>query len=176
MRAVKVGTETYLLENEAPKIESYLERKFFIPEAIGNSAVADVNMKKGLIIVSTLPNIQKEHCIQQVVELQTITYKLLPSSTKIFHFSSDTRLDWKAAEKHLAGLHIKAYTLYDAVHRSVVEFKAAFGVGVQGTPRIAHGLFALINGKFVNIQIPDDQLGIPNVPLFLKNVLDVRVT
>lgn len=176
MRTVKVGTETYALEGNPPNIGDKLNSAFLLAEALGDGFIADVNLKKGLVIVSTLPNIQKEHCVQQIIELETFTYKLLPASTKIIHVSSDTRLDWKSAEKHLANLPVKAYTLYDTAPESVAAFKATFGVGVVGTSRIAHGLFGLMHGQFVNIQIPDDQLGVPNVPLFLKNILDVRFT
>lgn len=176
MRTVKVGTESFSLEGEPPILGRDIAHSFVLPEAIGTGSISDAIMRKGLVIVSTLPNIQKEHCVQQILELETYTYKLLPASTKIIHVSADERIDWKIAEKNLAGIPFHAYTLYDAEAQSAAAFREAFGVGVVGNHRIAHGLFALLNGKFINLQIPDDQLGVPNVPLFLKEILDVKFT
>lgn len=173
MRTVKLGLDVCYLEGKEPAIGSVLDHTFLIPEAIGNSAVADVNLKKSLVIVSTLPNVQKDHCIQQILELENLAKKLLPSATKIHHVSSDTRLDWRSAQNKIK-IPIKAYTLHDAVPVSRLEFKEAFGVGVVGNDRIAHGLFALFKGQFVAVQIPSEQLGIPNVSLFINHVLNVK--
>jgi len=179
MRTVRVGVESFELEGEPPTLGGLLNYSFILPDARGPNhiltpSITEADLKKGLVIISTLPNIQKQHCLQQIKELESLTYKLLPRSTKIFHVSADDRSDWKKAEEHLASVRFHAYTLADAAEESVVSFKAAFGVGVKGTHRIAHGLFALLNGKFINLQVPDDQLGVPNVPLFLKEILDVK--
>lgn len=173
MRTVKLGSEVCYLEGKEPSVGSILDCTFLIPEVTGTSAIADINLKKDLIIISTLPNVAKDHCIQQIVELETLAKKLLPGSVKIYHVSSDSRLDWKTAQSKIP-FSIKAYTLYDAVQISRFEFKEAFGVGVVGSERLAHGLFALFRGQFIAVQIPNEQLGVPNIPLFINQILNTK--
>ncbi|WP_167837074.1 hypothetical protein [Leptospira kobayashii] len=50
------------------------------------------------------------------------------------------------------------------------RFKAFFGVGVGGSPRIAHGLFAFLGGRLIRSLIPRQQYGIPNIKKFLDSI------
>lgn len=46
----------------------------------------------------------------------------------------------------------------------------AFGIGVEGHQRIAHGLFGLRDGVFLAADIPDDQMKPADVRGFLTRV------
>lgn len=170
---VRVGDKTYLLEGNLPFIGQTITKDFKLQAAIGNP-VTTKDLFQGLFIVSTLPNIKKEHCIQQVQELETFARLLLPTSTQIIHVSSDPVAAWKNAKAFLPDVELRAYTLFDTDPESVAAFREEFGVGVMGSDRVAHGLFALFHGQFMKLQVPDDQLGVPNIPLFLREILDIK--
>ncbi len=173
---VRVGDKTYLLEGNLPFIGQTITKEFTLQEALGKKPLSFKDLSKGLVIVSTLPNIKKEHCIQQVNELETLARLLLPSSTQIVHVSSDPPAAWKNAKTFLPDVELRAYTLFDTDPESVSMFREEFGVGVQDSDRVAHGLFALFHGQFMKLQVPDDQLGVPNIPLFLREILDIKFT
>ena len=58
----------------------------------------------------------------------------------------------------------------ELLEASIAAFGLSFGVAVQGHGRIAHGLFALVDGVFVGAEVPFQQLAVPDVGAFLDRV------
>jgi hypothetical protein len=128
--------------------------------------LTDAELRRGLVVVSTLPNIQRHACVAQIVELEEVCAHRFPQ-VRIVHVSQDEAIHWAEVDRFHPGITAESYTLHGASESSRVSFTWAFGVGVLGHSRIAHGLFALRNGVFIAAEVPFDQMHAPDVARFL---------
>lgn len=157
-RRAKLGAETILLEGAMPQVGERLESSFSIPAARhAESPLSAAELLQGLVIVSTLPNIQKHACIAQIVALETQAKERVPSA-RVVHISSDHADHWLEVDRFHPDVETPGYSLCCADPASRQAFAQAFGVGVVAHQRIAHGLFALDEGVFVAVAIPEDQM------------------
>lgn len=119
-------------------------------------------------MVSTLPNIEKHACLAQIVELEERSHGAIPHH-RIVHVSADHEAHWREVDRFHPNIQAAGYSLCcaDPASREAVE---AFGVGVEGHHRIAHGLFALLDGVFLAAEIPADQMKPAEVRDFLHRV------
>ncbi len=159
--------ETY---GKKPKPGDELPGKFVIPPAYNTKKVLKKDdITKGLVILSTLPNIRSNECSTQVLDLERcVTEQKL--NAKIFHVACDCPEHWEEVRHLHPFLKAKGYTLELADQTHTESFKQALGVGVRGSKRIVHGLFAFLDGKLLSAYIPRQQYGSPNVKRFLKSL------
>jgi len=142
------------------------------PAHLALAPLLAADLRHGLAVVSTLPNIEKHACIFQVVDLEKELARFDPPP-RLVHVASDSARHWTEVEQYHPELRAPGYTLEETDAPSRDAFKAAFGVGVRGHRRIAHGLFALRDGIFWAVEIPDDQMSPPPVKLFLHRLSHV---
>jgi peroxiredoxin len=169
-RKVFLGDHPIYLTGSKPKKGTQIHSNFYaIPARKAKTELKKRDLSRGLVIVSTLPNIHSFACSQQVLDLELETKKLYPKA-RIFHIACDPKSGWEEVEKLHPFLESPGYTIHGVGKKEADSFKNSFGVGVEGNRRIAHGLFALQNGKFMVSYIPRQQYGIPNIKKFLKQV------
>lgn len=169
-RRAKLGSETIQLEGAMPQVGERLEASFSIPAARhAESPLSATGLLQGLVIVSTLPNIQKHACIAQIVDLEAQAKERVPSA-QLVHISSDHADHWLEVDRFHPDVETPGYSLCCADPVSRQAFAQAFGVGVKAHQRIAHGLFALHEGVFVAVAIPEDQMRTPEVAGFLEQL------
>lgn len=169
-RKVYLGDYSILLEGEKPQYGQRVANNIIAkPARKAKSSLGSLSLSKGLVIVSTLPNIRSFACSQQVLDLELEAKKKFPNCS-IFHIASDPKSGWKEIDKLHPFLESPGFTLDGLSKGQLDAFKSCFGVGVENEKRIAHGLFALLNGKFIVSYIPRQQFGIPNIKLFLNKI------
>jgi len=167
---VRLGDEFLLLAHDAPRPGDELAGDFVVPAArIAREPLTPAVLARGLVVVSTLPNIQKHACVAQIVEVEELAPHELPSP-RIFHVSADDAHHWGEVDRFHASVASPGYSLCCASPASRAAFGRAFGVAVEGHRRIAHGLFALHDGVFLAAEVPFDQLQPPDVPAFVRRV------
>jgi peroxiredoxin len=160
-RKVFLGDCSIFLEGSQPKYGQKLANNITAkPARKTKEALGSTQLSQGLVFVSTLPNIRSFACSQQVLDLEVESKKKFPKS-KIFHIASDLLHPF---------LSSPGFTLCGLSKDEKERFKSSFGVGVENENRIAHGLFALLDGKFIASYIPRQQYGVPNIKLFLNKV------
>jgi hypothetical protein len=120
-------------------------------------------------VVSTLPNIRSHACADQILGLEEALSRMA-RPPRLFHVSADAAVHWHEVDHYHAKLKAPGFTLEGCDPRSRSNFKDAFGVGVMGHRRIAHGLFALNRGVFVDAEIPVDQLRPPEIQDFMRRL------
>ena len=149
-----------------------LDVKFTLPPAYNTKKfLKKKDINKGLVILSTLPNIKSNECSTQVLDLETeVNARKL--NAKIFHIACDCPNHWEEVKQLHPFLKAKGYTFELANPKDIENFKQTLGVGVLGSKRIVHGLFAFLDGKLLSSYIPKQQYGTPNVNKFL-NSLDI---
>lgn len=153
-----------------PQVGARLEVSFSIPAARhAASSLSAAELLQGLVIVSTLPNIQKHACIAQIVDLEAQAKERVPLA-RLVHISSDHADHWLEVDRFHPDVETPGYSLCCADPVSRQAFAQAFGVGVVAHQRIAHGLFALHEGVFVAVEIPEDQMRTPEVARFLEQL------
>jgi hypothetical protein len=142
----------------APCRGERLTAEFVIPAArrADKPLTAD-ELCRGLVVISTLPNIRKHACLAQIVDLEERGHEQLPD-LKIVHVSADHEEHWQEVDRFHPNVRAAGYSLCCADPASREAFVSAFGVGVEGHHRIAHGLFALRDGVFMEVEIPSDQM------------------
>jgi hypothetical protein len=169
-RKVYLGDSSIFLEGLRPKYGQKLASNICAkPARKAVEALDSSQLSQGLVFVSTLPNIRSFACSQQVLDLEVESQKRFPRS-KIFHIASDDKAAWKEVDILHPFLKSPGYTLTGVKKGDKEAFKSCFGVGVENEIRIAHGLFALLNGKFIVTYIPKQQYGVPNIKSFLSKV------
>jgi peroxiredoxin len=177
-RWVRLGEQRVALLGRLPQPGDVLTAEFSIPEARRASLpLLAADLRQGLVIVSTLPNIQKHACLAQIVELEERSVHLLPSA-RVVHISADHADHWGEVDAFHPDVQAPGYSLCCADSTSRETFIVAFGIGVAGHHRIAHGLFALHDGRFLSIEVPENQMHAPEVERFLKEfsvLLEKRV-
>lgn len=166
-RWAKLGADTIQLKGAMPQVGERLESSFRIPAARhAANPLSAAELVQGLVIVSTLPNIQKHACMAQIVALETQAKERAPSA-RVVHISSDHADHWLEVDRFHPDVETPGYSLCCADPASRQAFVQTFGVGVVAHERIAHGLFALYEGVFVAVSIPEDQMRTPEVTEFM---------
>jgi hypothetical protein len=174
LRNADLGGRPILLLGHLPHPGRTLVDVFSLPPARrAHAPLTDAELRRGFVIVSTLPNIQRHACIAQIVQLEEQCAHRF-AGARIVHVSEDEAMHWAEVDRFHPGIVASSYTLDGASETSRVSFTWAFGVGVLGHPRIAHGLFALREGVFVAAVVPFDQMHAPDVGEFIA-MLDLPV-
>jgi hypothetical protein len=169
-RIALLGGQRIELRGELPRPGSRLEASFSIPHARNATRPLGADdLRRGLVVLTTLPNIQKHACIVQITHVAELVPKRLPAAAT-FHVGSDDRRHWAEVDRFHPDVKEPGYSLAQATLEDREAFKRAFGVGVIGSQRIAHGLFALEDGLFLAAMVPEDQLKAPAVERFVDEV------
>lgn len=167
LRNADLGGLPIVLLGHPPQPGRALVDVFSLPPARAATVpLTDGALRRGIVVVSTLPNIQRHACVAQIVQLEEECAHHFPG-VRIAHVSQDDALHWREVDRYHPGIGAASYTLAGASESSRVSFTWAFGVGVLGHKRIAHGLFALRDGVFIAAEIPFDQMHAPDVGGFL---------
>lgn len=167
LRNAWLGEEQIHLLGRMPHPGDRLEADFVIPAArLAQEPLTASRLRQGLIVVSTLPNIQKQACITQIVDLEEQVHAKWPD-LRIVHVSADPAEHWHEVDQFHASVRAEGYSLFGAEPNDREVFVQAFGVGVASHQRIAHGLFGLQEGVFLAVEIPDDQMRPAGVQNFL---------
>jgi hypothetical protein len=172
-RTAHLGGTVIELVGPAPRVGTSLVGEFSLaPAHFAPVPLVAADLRHGPAVVSTLPNIEKHACIFQIVDLEKELARFDPPP-RLVHVASDSARYWREVEQYHPELKAPGYTLGETDAHSRDAFKAAFGVGVRGHRRIAHGLFALRDGIFLAAEIPEDQMSPPPVKLFLHRLSHV---
>lgn len=170
-RQAQLGDKAIYLKGRVPSRGELLTAEFVIPAArLADKPLTAVDLRRGLVVVSTLPNIQKHACLAQIVELEERGHMWRPS-LRIVHVSADHAVHWVEVDRLHPNIQSAGYSLCCADQASRDAFVLAFGVGVEDHHRIAHGLFALRDGRFLDIEIPQDQMQPAEVGGFLERLI-----
>lgn len=170
-RIAKLGDTLIELEGSAPVLGSPFRGEFAIAPARHASApLLASDLRAGWVVLSTLPNIEKHACIFQILDLEEAVVKMEPRP-RLIHVSADEAHHWHEVDHIHPHLRAPGYTLASTSLEDRAAFTAAFGVGVRGSRRIAHGLFGLRDGTFEDAEIPYDQMEPPNVVEFVTRLL-----
>lgn len=173
-RWAMLGEQRITLLGDVPQDGSVLDARFSLPAARGaRRPLTCAALRRGVVVVSTMPNIGRHACMAQIVELELHLDEQLPGA-RLVHISSDEAKYWREVDEFHIQAQSPGYTLHGATPASRAQFAAAFGVGVEGHHRIAHGLFALNEGVFVRSEIPLNQMGVPAVLCFLRETRRAR--
>ncbi|MBA5867322.1 MAG: hypothetical protein GDA67_11590 [Nitrospira sp. CR1.3] len=170
-RRAQLGEGVIYLQGRTPVRGERLAAEFVIPAArLADKPLTAADLRQGLVAVSTLPNIQKHACLAQIVDLEERGRGRLPG-LRIVHVSSDHEEHWKEVDRFHPDIRSAGYSLCCADPASREAFVLAFGVGVEDRHRIAHGLFALRDGIFLQVEIPHDQMRSAEVGGFLERLI-----
>ncbi|MCU1282687.1 MAG: hypothetical protein JWM53_6233 [bacterium] len=170
LRHADLGGRPLLLLGHLPHPGRALVDVFQLPAARNaRGPLTERELRRGFVVVSTLPKIQRHAGIQQIVQLEEECTRRFPD-VRIVHVSHDDAIHWAEVDRLHPGIAAASYTLAGASETSRVGFTWAFGVGVLGGERIAHGLFALRDGVFIAAEVPFDQLHAPNVDGFVRTL------
>jgi peroxiredoxin len=143
-----------------------------IPAArLAQESLMATDLRQGLVVVSTLPNIQKHACLAQIVDLEEQSHETLPG-LRIVHVSADHEAHWREVDRFHPNVQAAGYSLCCADAASREAFVKAFGVGVEDHHRIAHGLFALQDGVFLAADVPDNQMRPAETKAFLHRLME----
>lgn len=169
-RTAKLGDTLIELEGAAPALGSPLRGEFAIaPARHATTPLLASELRTGWVVVSTLPNIEKHACIYQILDLEEALAKMT-ERPRLYHVSGDEAHHWHEVDHIHPHLRAPGYTLAATAPEDRAAFSSNFGVGVRGSRRIAHGLFALRNGTFEDADIPYDQMTAPAVDDFVQRL------
>ena len=170
-RVALLGETSLRLPGSLPQPgEFLLPRPFTIPPARNASEpLTPASLRSGLALVSTLPNIGRHACAAQILDFEEQALRRL-ESFRMVHVSTDAASFWSEVDHFHPGLGAQGFSLFDADQESLTAFGLSFGVAVEGHRRIAHGLFALVDGMFLATEVPFQQMAVPNVGRFLDRV------
>jgi hypothetical protein len=153
-----------------PQPGERLTAAFAIPPARHATVpLTHATLARGLVIVSTLPNIRRHACIAQILQLDEVAPHLLPEAT-VVHVSADEPEHWREVDRFHPTVRAPGYSLHAADDASRTAFGRAFGVAVEGHARIAHGCFALRDGVVLAAEIPHHQMHSMDVLPFLAHL------
>jgi len=166
VRRAYVGTRTVELYGRALAAGDRVDVDFTIPPARASFVpLTGERLGRGLVLMTTLPNIHKHACAAQIVQTEALARRVLPEA-EVLHVASDRPEYWQEVD-HLHGdVRAAGYSLKTSADGDV--FRAAFGVGVRGSDRIARGLFALYRGVVLAADVPEDQARTPDVARFVE--------
>ncbi|TGL67360.1 hypothetical protein [Leptospira levettii] len=167
---VYLGDLPVELIGKRPRLGKPIEGKYrFTPVLNAKNKFPNLQKSKGIIFLSTLPNVKSFACSAQVLDLEVeITKRKIPA--KIFHLASCGNDSWAEIKKLHPQLKARGYSLKNCSQIEVENFKQKLGVGVKNSHRLAHGLFALKDGKIIASYIPKQQYGVPNIKNFLNRL------
>jgi peroxiredoxin len=170
-RPASLGDTLLLLPGAAPRAGDMLgSATFTLPAARNvNAPMTRDSLMRGLALLSTLPNIAKHACAAQILDLEEEATRRL-EEFRLVHVSADDARHWAEVDQFHPDLRAEAFTLVGATKESAAAFTRAFGVAVRGQRRIAHGLFALLDGMFLAAEVPFDQMRVPDVGGFLQRI------
>lgn len=169
-RQVRVMGALRTLRGDAVRVGDVVHGAWSLPRVRGDGAPLGADsLRDGLAFVSTLPNIHKHACVAQVLRLEHEVSHAWPHA-RVHHVSADGPETWAELDDFHAEVRAGAYSLALATEASSDAFRACFGVGVEGTPRVAHGLFAVLDGVVLGSEIPFEQMGAADVDLFLERL------
>ncbi|MCZ8154664.1 MAG: hypothetical protein O9264_00985 [Leptospira sp.] len=167
---VLLGDQPIEVYGNKPKTGNPLVGRFVLPPAYNTKrALRDIDLTKGIVILSTLPNIKSNACTTQVLDLEN-EIKKRKLNAKLYHVACDCPDHWEEVRQLHPFLKAKGFTLEKANPADVETFKKSLGVGVAGSKRIVHGLFAFQDGKLLKAYIPRQQYGSPNIKKFLNSI------
>jgi peroxiredoxin len=173
-RSARLGDDTIYLQGRVPHSGERLTADFIIPAArLADKPLTADSLRCGLVVLSTLPNIEKHACLAQIVDLEEQGHEQLPG-LRIVHVSADHEDHWREVGRFHPNVQAAGYSLCCADPASREAFVLAFGVGVEDHHRIAHGLFALRDGVFLEVEIPHDQMRPAAVRSFLERLIGER--
>jgi peroxiredoxin len=171
-RIVRLAEKEIELVGECPQVGDRISPNHFsIPPA--RCAIRSLQPKdllEGLVFVSTLPNISKHACAAQILGLEEEVRHREPDA-RLVHISADAPKFWVEVDLIHPNLTAEGYSLFGADDDSSDAFKKAFGVGVVGSTRIAHGLFSMKDGVVLAAEIPYQQMGVPSIGRFMHRAL-----
>ncbi len=171
LRQVTLGERPLWLYGCVPRRGEALTAEFSIPAARRATApLTSHGLRQGLVFVSTLPNIEKHACALQIGGFEEHALRHFPSA-RICHVSSDSAAHWSEVDDYHSETRAEGYSLCEADALSGLAFRLVFGVGVRGSARVAHGLFALLDGHFLTSEIPSAQYQPPAVSRFIHRVV-----
>ena len=167
---VYLGDLPVELIGKRPKTGEPIDGKFgFRPVLNTKANFPCLGNAKGIVFLSTLPNVRSFACSTQVLDLEEeVIIRKIPA--KIFHLASCGKESWSEIKKLHPQLKAHGYSLQNCNTNDVNRFKHKLGVGVSNSNRLAHGLFVLKNGKFIASYIPKQQYGVPNIKRFLNRL------
>lgn len=167
---VRLGARWARLDAPCPRPGDVLSADFRLrPAHHATIGLCGTQLRHGLVIVSTLPNIEKRACTAQILALD----KELGASrlrSRVVHVSSDAARHWSQLERLHDQVNASGHTVDGASDEDRERFARAFGVAVVGERRIAHGLFALRDGVFLGAVVPENQFRSPSVRLFVQRL------
>ncbi|TGN10095.1 hypothetical protein [Leptospira ilyithenensis] len=167
---VFLGDKPIELLGKQPKQGEWIKKNFRLPAAYNTKIpFTPDQLKAGLVIVSTLPKIKSNECSAQILNLEQ-ELAIRKINAKIVHIACDCADHWEEVKNLHPFLKAKGFSLKFADTTDINSFKEFFGVGVKGSPRIAHGLFAFQNGYLIQSMIPRQQYGIPNIKKLLDSI------
>lgn len=167
---VYLGDRPIELLGKRPSLGSpWVGTKAFQPSYNTRSAFPRLEKRKTLVLISTLPNVRSFACAAQVLDLEE-EMRRSGIPCEIFHISSDKKDAWQEVQKLHPHLRAKGYTLDKDAKTNVLAFKEYLGIGVKGSHRLAHGIFAFLHGKLIHSLIPKQQYGVPNIKRFVKEI------
>lgn len=176
VRTAQLGSDQIYLLGHVPCRGERLTAEFTIPAArLADTPLRADELRHGLVLVSTLPNIQKHACMAQIVALEEHGSEELLEWT-VVHVSADHEDHWREVDRFHPNVRAAGDSLCCADPASREAFVSAFGVGVEDHHRIAHGLFALRDGIFLEVEIPHDQMRPAEVKGFLQRLSGTRGT
>lgn len=171
IRQAQLGDKAIYLRGRVPSRGERLTAEFSIPAArLADKPLTANELRRGLVVVSTLPNIQKHACLAQIVELEERGHEQLPT-VRMLHVSADHAEHWGEVDRFHPNIRSAGYSLCCADPASREAFILAFGVGVKDHHRIAHGLLALQDGVFLEVEIPQDQMQPAAVRGFVERLI-----
>jgi len=168
-RWLRLGDAPIELVAAAPRPGDALTAEFVL--AAGRNTLTPLTtarLRDGEVVVSTLPNISRHACAVQILDLEERLHHRLRGLCLI-HVSADPVASWAEVDVYHRDLTAEGYSLDGATAEHAAAFASAFGVAVRGHRRIAHGLFALRDGHFVVVEIPVQQLGVPDIAGFVES-------
>ncbi len=175
-RQAQLGIQTIHLMGIVPVPGTPLRGQFVIPAARrADRPLTGEDLCRGVIMVSTLPNIHKHACLSQIVDLEE-RGRALSEQLRIVHVSADHESHWQEVDQFHPNIQATGYSLCSADAASREAFVTAFGVGVEGHYRIAHGLFILREGVFLKSEVPTDQMRSVEVTQFLRDAARCLMT
>jgi len=171
-RIVMLEEKELELLGMCPQVGQRLNTKpFLIPPArCASRSLQPKDLLAGMVFVSTLPNISKHACAAQILGLEEEVRHRVPEA-RLVHISADAPKFWNEVDLIHPDLKAEGYSLFGADEESRMAFTQTFGVGVLGSPRIAHGLFSLQDGVVLAAEIPLQQMGVPSIGRFMHRAL-----
>jgi len=138
-REAQLGDRVINLQGRTPSPGERLTTEFTILAArLADTSLTADELRRGLVLVSTLPNIQKHACMAQIVALEEHGSEELLEWT-IVHVSADHEDHWREVDRFHPNIRAAGYSLCCADPASREAFVSAFGVSVEDHYRIAMG-------------------------------------